>query len=510
VVALVERALSKKPGERFTDAGAMAATLRRVQESLPSSLVEEGPGPLALAEAEETLMAEGGATRTMPTVNATAVAGATALAPDPMGQGETLVSTTVRPSATAVGAATQTGTRRWLWVGGAFVLLVVALGAVAWLALRRAPSSLTPGEAAEESVGILTDALVSSQVELAREDINNRDYEAAVQRVERALELAPGNPEAEEVLSLARRTLEERDVAVQSARSAFEAGDLEGATQALSQVISLDPRNPVVDELSGALNERFRQQAEAAREQARRARAAAAAEQAGEVEAFSVAGGLEREAATLFRQEEYTSAAQKWIEARDAFDGARRAARIARATPPPTPVPATPTPPVARVSTPPPRPATPPPATLAPEARTSVNPAPARTAPAREASAAVTPATEPAPAVVPTSDPQAAVREVLSEYERVFETKNLDLYRSIKVAVSPREEEGLRKAFKQIDDQQLDLTIHEVEFVGDDRAVVRTSRHDILDGDERPPMKQVFHLVRSGGRWRIESFEFPR
>jgi hypothetical protein len=112
--------------------------------------------------------------------------------------------------------------------------------------------------------------------------------------------------------------------------------------------------------------------------------------------------------------------------------------------------------------------------------------------------------------VAATPDPQAAVRDVLAAYEQVFETKDLDLYKYIKVAVSSREEEGLRKTFEQIKDQKLDLTIHEVDFVGDDKAVVRTSRHDVLNGEERPPMKQVFHLVRSGGQWRIESFEFPR
>jgi hypothetical protein len=112
--------------------------------------------------------------------------------------------------------------------------------------------------------------------------------------------------------------------------------------------------------------------------------------------------------------------------------------------------------------------------------------------------------------IVATPDPRAAVRQVLADYERVFETKDLDLYRSIKVTVSSREEEGLRKTFEQIDSQQLDLTIHEVELVGNDRAVVRTSRHDVLNGDERPPMKQVFRLVRKGDRWQIDSFEFPR
>jgi hypothetical protein len=122
----------------------------------------------------------------------------------------------------------------------------------------------------------------------------------------------------------------------------------------------------------------------------------------------------------------------------------------------------------------------------------------------------VPPAVEPTPAVAATPDPEAAVRAVLSDYERVFETKDLALYRSIKRTVSPREEEGLRRTFEQIDEQQLDLTIHEVELVGDNLAVVRTSRHDVLNGDERPPMKQVFRLVLDDGRWRIESFEFPR
>jgi tRNA A-37 threonylcarbamoyl transferase component Bud32/tetratricopeptide (TPR) repeat protein len=500
VAAVVERALSKDPAKRYANAGAMAAMLRRVQQSLPPRLLQGDPGATRWDEAEETLIAGDGSTLTMQGATAGDVAGSTALAPERAAEAQTI--TTARPASTAVGAATQPAppSRPWLW--GVVGVLVVVLGVVAWIVLWRSPATLAPDEVAKERVDILTEALVTSQIELAREDFNNRDYEAAVQRAERALELSPQSADAKDLLDLARRTLQERDAAVQQARAAFEAGDVEGATQALGRVMSLDPRHPVIGELSSALNERFRQQAESARGEARTARAAAEREDASQVDGFSTAERLQREAAALFGQEEFTSAAQKYIQARDAFESARRAARVARATPPPTPAPA-PTA-VARAATP--VPATPTPATT-PRAATPEPSRPEPT-PARVAAARPRPPVA-APAVSTTPDPASAVRDVIAAYERSFETHDLGLFRSIKPNLSSDEEKGLRKAFDQIKDWQLEFTIQSVNIDGD-RAVVTTSRHDTLDGREMPPKKQVFRLARQGGAWRIASLEFPR
>ena len=496
VAAVAERALSREREGRYADAAAMAATLRRVTQSLPPSLLyadtevgPDDPESTLLTQSDATVLVAGGRRR---------AAGSAALNLDEFPGDQTALLGTVRPDHTAVTAATELEPSRsysWVWAVGIVLTAAVGVGTWAWLH-RPGASAVSPADTAQEHVGILTEALVTSQIELAREDLENRDYQAAVEEAERAVRLAPGNTDAQDVLDLARKTLQQRDEAAGEARAAFSAGRIEEATQALGRVMSLDPRHPLVAELSTRLNEHFRQEAEGARTEAQQARAVAERNRATKFPGYAEGGRIEREAAALFQRGEFTSAGLKYIESRNAFERARQQAEVALRTPPPAPTPA---PRVAAAATPvavaptaTPRAATPSPTALPVAPPTTTLPPPA------------------APTAPPTATPtaaantNAAVLEVVQKYRQSFETKDISLFRSIYPGLSSDEEKKTRTAFEQIKQWQMDLSNFAVDVQGD-RATVSTSRLDTINGNQMKPREWVFNLVRQGGQWRIES-----
>ena len=148
----------------------------------------------------------------------------------------------------------------------------------------REPAPMPSAAAAQ--VGQLTEALVSTQVQLARRELDDKNYAAAARQAESALGLSPGHPEAVRVLGEARERTRELEEAVTSARQLAERGDSEAASQQLSRVLDLDPRHPAAAELSARLNGVFRAQADAAAEAMRQARTQAAAAGAGSDASF--------------------------------------------------------------------------------------------------------------------------------------------------------------------------------------------------------------------------------
>jgi tRNA A-37 threonylcarbamoyl transferase component Bud32/tetratricopeptide (TPR) repeat protein len=502
VAAVVERALSKDPAQRFADAGAMAATLRKVRKSLPPRALH-GEEASTWGESDETLFDESGATQTLVRPGEPTVAGSTALAPDPTSRVGTL-ATTARPDRTTVLATTTAApASRWPWIVAA--VLVVGLGLLTWMAVRRGLPFLAP-DVAEEQVGTLTETLVTSQIELAREDLANRDYEAAMERAQQALEMWQGNAEAQEVLDLAGQRIQERDAAVQEARTAwFEDGDAERATQALGRVMSLDPRHPVVGELSTALdNERFRQEAETARDEARQARTVSEREGAATTDAFSTASGLLATAADLFQRDEFLPATQKYLEARDRYRSAARAARVARATPSPPASPA-PTPastPEVTPATPPPRTATPPP--------TAAEPAPPEPTPARAPARVATPPPTPAASAAPTPDPRAGVEQAIERFRQALVSRDMTLYRAVMPGLGANEEERLREYFKRLKTYDVAIRVDSVQVHGDGTATAQISRQDTMNGRQGPLQQITVQLARQGGAWSIQEWSLNR
>ncbi len=259
-----------------------------------------------------------------------------------------------------------------LWIGVAAVVLALVGGGI-WFAMRPRPAAVpAPAGAEDAKMAALSAVLVSTQLELAKRDLEDKNWSGAVAQAENALKLAPGNAPATKVRDEAKAQIAAIEAAVTEARASVDKGDTQAATEALSRLLALDPKHPAAAELSSRLDQYFQSQAADARGAVADSKAQAERTRAAGSDAFNQALGLSREAERLLAKGEYASATRGFLEARDAFDRARRAAE---AKPLPTPPPVSnavtapaPPPPVAVAAAPPAAPPTPPPVTAPPVA----------------------------------------------------------------------------------------------------------------------------------------------
>ncbi len=495
-VALLDKALEKAPERRYQDANELRAAVRRVREALASG-VESGQAEGDAAEAtlysgtEATLLHS--TSPRLPTV-----AGANALdpqrAPRPARSRPPTLSghaaTHARAPASAPGSLSPPS-RTGLYVVGALALVGTVVGG-SFFALRNKETpavTLRPVDLAQEQVGIMTEQLVGSRVELAQVNLENKDYRAAIAEAERALELDPLSAEALQVRERAQGVLKDLDTTAADARAAFARGDTARASGSLTRVLAIDPRHPVVAELSAALNQHFRSQAEEARGATLEARTAAIALKANALEGWADAERLMREADALARGEQFAVAAQKFLQSRDGFERARRLAVAAARPPSPRALPSLAPPTlVARL--------TPPPGTLPPYANTPpVTPPVVSQPPLTQAGA-------PPPAAGSSEEP--AVRRVIAEYGRAIESRDLALFRQIKPNLSADDAKRLQDAFKAIKSHQVGIHIESVQVDGS-QAVVRVTRQDTINGKPVQRVQQTFRLAQGAGGWTIVS-----
>ena len=262
--------------------------------------------------------------------------------------------------------------------------------------------------------------------------------------------------------------------------------------------MALDPRHPVIGRALG--------RAQAALPAAGGGRAAAGGRgpQGGGGGAGGGARGvhagpkLAAEADALFRRQDYAAAAQKYLESRDAFERAKRRggeARAAARAPLPS---ALPTLPPALVDALAPRPHDRARAHRVADRRRR----PAAGSRHRSLLPPSTPA--PVPATPRSGGSEAEVQRVIAEYGRAMETRDLALYRTLKPGLSSEDEKRLREAFKAYKPQRVGITVDSVQVEGD-RATVRATRQDVIDGRPTKAVSQTFRLVRVGATWRIQS-----
>ncbi len=223
--------------------------------------------------------------------------------------------------------------------------LLVIVGLVGYGVLSRQ----TGDDAAQSRVDALTASLVETQLDLARRVLEDKDYKGAVSRANGILKLDSKNPEALAIREQAQGATREIETSVASAREAVTRGDSAQASTALERVMALDPKNPVVAELSSQLNANFARRATEAKTEMEKAKALADAKEGASADpAFAEAEKFVTTAAQNLKDRQFTAATQTYLQARDAYDRARRvieakerdAAKVAaKATPPPAAAP---------------------------------------------------------------------------------------------------------------------------------------------------------------------------
>ena len=485
-VRLIDRALQKDPVQRFQHAGEMRDSLRMVREALAAgdlgaTGVPHDDTAQTVVESNAPTMIDLGA-RAGP-----AVSGATALDVTHLRE---RARTVPRPAPTLSGRSPTHPPRagapsRASVLGIAAVVMALGLGGTFWWwAQRPGPDASPSGDITNAQVGALTAQLVGNQIELARADLQNKDYRGAISQAERALRLDADSSEARQVIAEAEAQLAALEQHASAARAAYQRGDTEGATRSLGQVLAIDPRHPAATELTAALNQHFRRQAEDARRAVEQARAAAAGAGATTQEAYGFAERMRAEADALLGKDEFAVATQRLLQARDGFERARRtveaaaraeaAARSAASS------------------------MTAPPATLVSRGVPAITLAPVTIGPpvtAPSVAADMTPAAA-------AHDP--AIRRVIAEYARAIEGKDLALFRAVKPSLSGEEEKRLQDAFKAIKSQQVGITIDSIQIEGA-QATVRVSRQDTINGKSMRAVHQTFRLVQGGPGWIIQT-----
>lgn len=216
--------------------------------------------------------------------------------------------------------------RRPLLAGLAALGIIVA--GTAWYAtLGGFPGLGTVSTDPADDVGELTQRLVSTQTDLAQSLLDGKRFEEAMVSARETLQLDPQNSAARRILAESQGRLAEIDSAASNARSLLDAGDTDAAADALHRLLQLAPGHPAVGELSSQLDSFFRSRAEDARGEMARSRGRAASADAQPSADFAAGDRLAGLAARTLEQGEFALATGGFLEARDAYQRAERAAQ---------------------------------------------------------------------------------------------------------------------------------------------------------------------------------------
>ncbi|MBX7184427.1 MAG: protein kinase [Vicinamibacteria bacterium] len=346
IVTIIEIAMNKSVEGRYKNAGALRDAIRAFRYGEEPEVVEFEEGAQEQAPAE----ASGDATAISQSPPAASTTG-TQKSPPFRSYGRTTGSGSVPPTAGVSSAPYTTGriarpgsrppgrpagpndprsasasippapqgTNPLLIVGVLGLMIIVGL--VGYGVLTRQSGN----NAAQSSIDALTASLVETQLDLARRVLEDKDYKGAITRATGILKLDPKNPEALAIREQAQGATREIETSVAAAREAVARGDSTQASTALERVMALDPKNPVVAELSSGLNANFAKRATEARTEMEKAKALAdAKEGAAQDPAYAEAEKLVTTAAQNLKDRQFTAATQTYLQARDAYDRARR------------------------------------------------------------------------------------------------------------------------------------------------------------------------------------------
>jgi serine/threonine protein kinase/tetratricopeptide (TPR) repeat protein len=350
-------------------------------------------------------------------------------------------------------------------IGGAVVVIAVAIGV--YFATRPDPDPVAPTPTPTTATQpAKVDPAVAGHVDAAQKALAAKSYKAAVERADQALQKDAQNAAALQVKEQAQTSLRQIDSAAAEVRRALAAKDTAAAGRAIEQLTGLDATHPAIAEAKTTMAAFFRARAEQARREMEQAQRAATTARATTQPDFKAAVLVAREAETLFGRGDLAPAAQKFQEARDAYERARREqSQVAVATPSPAPTAAP---------------------TTAPPTTTLV--------------AQVTPTTT-LPATVTPVNEEPAIRRVLAQLERAYETGDTALWQSIRAGATDAETRAVAaKNWKDVN-----VTVTSIDMQGPAKATVRIARRDLgLDG-KTYPFQQTLVLVKDASGWKISS-----
>ena len=337
------------------------------------------------------------------------------------------------------------------------LLAVVLIGLLALAAYRFSrPTAAPPETAASVDTAAAPDP-VAERVRSAQGALDARNYRGAAAQAAEILAIAPGHEEAVRIRSAAQAVLSTFDEAIADATRRLRSGDFEGAARSLDTARNIDPTAPGLIALSSQL-----------------------------------------------------ANASRRANASDVKPDAASRPNVADQ---PAPSPA------AGIALPPPQSSAPPPVAVAPsEATARPDPAPVSPAPPAPDPVAAAPSPQPPPEPVRTEKPvaeaptppvqandDAAIRQLVSNYARAIEGKDLTLFRSIKPNLSREEERRLQDGFRAVTSQRVNLAIVSLDRTGD-TAVVVVNRKDVVRAGGREyttDSRQTLRMARTAAGWAI-------
>jgi serine/threonine protein kinase len=335
LMEMTERALDKDPSLRYQDAGELRAALHLAQKAIAEG---RGDDPLPQMPRREAA-ASGG-----PAAAADAPGGEAARAA--AGSRNDRSASGVRPERAATASRARSRPlssrvpapappppvpprSRLPWIAVVVLpLIVAAIGTALFLNRDKPPQATATASIAQKPspVGPVEQELAASQSELARKQLDAGDYKTAAERARRALKVDPNNAQAQRIVAEAEKLRETVEAAASAATAAASSGNPARAGQALWDLILVDPTHELIDRLGPGQESRFQDRVAEARRLMSGARGAAEQARANGLESFRAAAALATDAETAVKQGQFLTAARKYIQARDLFERARKAA----------------------------------------------------------------------------------------------------------------------------------------------------------------------------------------
>jgi hypothetical protein len=95
------------------------------------------------------------------------------------------------------------------------------------------------------------------------------------------------------------------------------------------------------------------------------------------------------------------------------------------------------------------------------------------------------------------------IRKLLESYVRAVETKDVQMFRTVKPNLADEEERRVRAAFKSVQTQVVKMNVLSLD-VRERRATVKVARRDTINGTLVSSFPQTFLLAKEAAGWTIQ------